>query len=383
MEDFYELLGVARSASQDELKKAYRAKARELHPDTNDDPAAEEQFKLCTLAYEALRDPERRRRYDMFGPEGLRGTGAGGGTGGGGGAGGFGDVFGGGGLGDIFEQFFGAGNPFGGGARRSSGPPPGPDMETTADLDFRAAVFGTQTEVRLRLPVECETCSGSGSRAGTQPVTCAQCGGAGEVRVVRQTILGQMVTASPCRRCGGSGQQISDPCPDCRGEGRRTEERSYTIDVPAGVDDGSTLRVPGRGGAGARGGRPGDLYVHLRVRADERFRRQGNDLVEVFHVPVTQAALGATLPYETLDGDEELLMPRGTQTGKVFRFRGRGVPNVGGRGRGDLLVQVVVDTPADLTKEEDDILRLLAAERGDEVAPPDSGLRARIRSAFK
>ncbi len=374
MEDFYELLGVSRSATEDQIKKAYRAKARELHPDTNDDPAATEMFKKCTLAYETLREPERRRRYDMFGPEGLRGAG------GGAGAGGFGDVFGGGGLGDLFEQFFGGGT---GGARRSAGPPPGPDMETAVDLDFRGAVFGTQAEVKLRLPIVCETCSGSGARAGSQPVTCTQCGGAGEVRQVRQTLLGQMVTASPCRRCGGSGQEISDPCPDCRGEGRRTKERSYTVDVPAGVDDGSTLRLPGRGGAGARGGQPGDLYVHLRVRPDDRFHRQGNDLVEMLHLPVTQATLGTTLTYETMDGAEELVVPRGTQTGKVFRFRGKGVPAVGRGGRGDLLAQVVVDTPADLTKEQEDILRLLATERGEEVAPPDQGLRARLRSAFK
>jgi molecular chaperone DnaJ len=378
LEDFYELLGVSRNATEDQIKKAYRAKARELHPDTNDDPAATEMFKKCTLAYETLREPERRRRYDMFGPEGLRGTGAGGGAGAG--AGGFGDIFGGGGLGDLFEQFFGGG---GAGARRSGGPPPGPDMETAVDLDFRGAVFGTKAEVKLRLPVVCESCSGSGARAGSQPVTCTQCGGAGEVRQVRQTLLGQMVTASACRRCGGSGQEVSDPCPDCRGEGRRTQERSYTVDVPAGVDDGSTLRLPGRGGAGARGGQPGDLYVHLRVRPDERFRRQGNDLVEVLHLPVTQAALGATLTYETMDGAEELIVPHGTETGKVFRFRGKGVPAVGRGGRGDLLAQVVVDTPSDLTKEQDDILRLLATERGEEVAPPDQGLRARLRSAFK
>jgi molecular chaperone DnaJ len=381
VEDFYELLGVSRSATEDQIKKAYRAKARELHPDTNDDPAATEMFKKCTLAYETLREPERRRRYDMFGPEGLRGTGAGGGAGAGGAAG-FGDIFGGGGLGDLFEQFFGGGGG-GGGARRSAGPPPGPDMETAVDLEFRGAVFGTKAEVRLRLPVVCETCSGSGARAGSQPVTCTQCGGAGEVRVVRQTLLGQMVTASPCRRCGGMGQEISDPCPDCRGEGRRTREQTYTVDVPAGVDDGSTLRLPGRGGAGARGGPAGDLYVHLRVRPDERFRRQGNDLVEVLHLPLTQATLGTTLTYETMDGAEELSVPRGTQTGKVFRLRGKGVPVVGRGNRGDMLVQVVVDTPADLTKEQEDLIRLLATERGEEVAPPDQGLRSRLRSAFK
>jgi molecular chaperone DnaJ len=203
------------------------------------------------------------------------------------------------------------------------------------------------------------------------------------VRQVRQSILGQMLTTSPCRRCGGLGQEIRDPCPDCRGEGRRTEERTLTVDVPAGVDNGSTLRVPGRGAAGPRGGVPGDLYVHLRVRPDERFTRQGYDLVHVLHLPVTQAALGTHLRFETLDGVEDLVVPRGTQTGKIFRLRGRGVPHVDGRGRGDLLVQVVVDTPADLSKEEEELLRRLAAERGEEVAPADTSLRARIRSAFK
>jgi molecular chaperone DnaJ len=385
VEDFYELLGVARSCSEDELKKAYRAKARELHPDTNPDPAAEEQFKKITVAYEVLRDPERRRRYDMFGPEGLRGTGAGGGAG----AGGFGDVFGGMGLGDLFEQLFGGGSPFGGGpfgggrGGRRAGPPPGPDMETTIDLDFASAVFGSEQQVKLRVPVVCDTCTGTGAKEGTSPVPCDQCGGSGEVRVVRQSILGQIVSASPCRQCGGLGERITDPCPSCRGEGRRTEERSYTVEVPAGVDHGSTLRLSGRGGAGPRGGPAGDLYVHLRVRPDERFRRQGNDLVHVLHLPVTQAALGAQIPFDTLDGPQELEIPRGTQTGKVIRLRGLGVPAVGGRGRGDILVSVVVDTPADLTKEQEDLLRLLADQRGDEVAPPEAGLRARIRSAFK
>jgi molecular chaperone DnaJ len=381
--DFYELLGVGRSANDDEIKRAYRKLARELHPDVNGgDPATEERFKLVTVAYETLRDPERRRRYDMFGPEGLRGSGGGGGAGG---AGGFEDLFGGGGLGDLFNTFFGGGasgfgQPRG---RGQGGPPRGADMEVTLDLDFRSAVFGASKEIRVRVPVPCTTCDATGAKPGTSAVTCETCGGAGEVRQVRQSILGQMVTARPCPRCGGLGQEIHDPCPDCRGEGRRTEEKAYTVDIPAGVDDGNTLQLGGRGAAGPRGGRSGDLFVHLRVKADERFLRQGNDLVHVLHLPMAQAALGAHIRYETLDGTEDLVIPRATQPGKVFRLRGRGVPDVNGRGRGDLLVQVVVDTPTDLTKEQEDMLRMYAGARGEEVAPAESGFMAKVRSAFK
>ncbi|HEV2758651.1 MAG TPA: molecular chaperone DnaJ [Acidimicrobiales bacterium] len=382
IEDFYKLLGVSQSANDDEIKRAYRKLARELHPDVNNgDPATEERFKLVTVAYETLRDPERRRRYDMFGPEGLRGTGS---PGGAGGAGGFEDLFGAG-LGDLFNSFFG-GQAGGFGQTRGrgqAGPPRGADMEVTLELDFRSAVFGASKEIRVRVPVPCTTCDASGAAPGTSAVTCTTCGGAGEVRQVRQSILGQMVTSRPCPGCGGLGQEITSPCNDCRGEGRRNEEKAYTVDIPAGVDDGNTLQLGGRGAAGPRGGRAGDLFVHLRVKPDERFLRQGNDLIHVLHLPMAQAALGAHLRYETLDGTEDLVIPRGTQPGKVFRLRGRGVPDVNGRGRGDLLVQVVVDTPTDLTKEQEDLLRMYAGARGEEVAPAESGFMAKVRSAFK
>jgi molecular chaperone DnaJ len=372
--DYYELLGVSPTATPDELKKAYRRLARELHPDTNPDPTAEERFKEVALAYEVLSDPERRRRYDTYGPEGsAQGAGF--------------DPFGGSGLGDIFEVFFGGGSPFGGGGGRTqrgpSGPPRGPDMELAVELSFVEGVFGTTTQVDLRVPVPCVECGGAGAAPGTAPATCTECGGAGQVRRVRQSLLGQMVTASPCGRCGGLGEMIPSPCPACRGEGRVTDERSLQVEVPAGVADGTTLRLTGRGAAGPRGGPTGDLYVHLRVRPHDRFTRDGYDLVDELTVPMTTAALGAHLRYETLDGEEDLVLPGGTQSGRVFRLRGRGVPHLDGRGRGDLLVRVVVTTPDGLDGDQEELLRRLAELRGEDVAPPDTSLLGRIRSAFK
>ena len=366
MEDFYELLGVSRGASDSEIKAAYRRLARELHPDSgHGDPDAEERFKLVTLAYETLRDPEKRRVYDTYGAEGLRQGARSGGVD-------FGDVS------DIFEAFFGRG--FGGGVTRR-GPPQGSDVEVAARLTFAEAVFGAEPEVTVRSAVACDACAGSGARAGTSPVTCTGCRGTGEVRRVRQSILGQMVTSSPCPTCGGIGEEVTSPCPECSGEGRLVEERVLTVKVPSGVDDGSVLRVPGGGSVGPRGGPPGDLYVHLRVAADERFRREGADLVHVLRVPVTQAALGAELTVETLDGPEEIELPPGSQTGKVIRLRGLGVPHR--RGRGDLLLTLMVETPTELTADQAELLRQLAEARGESVKPPDNSVIGRIRSAFR
>ena len=377
--DFYKLLGVSQTASDDELKRAYRKLARDLHPDTNPgDAEAEERFKQVSLAYEVLRDPERRRRYDTFGIEGLRGTGA---------AGGAGDPFAGAGfnLGDLFEAFFGNAGGFGAGGRggRRAGPARGPDAEVRLALEFHEAVFGVEKEITVRTLVTCETCSGTGAKPGTEATTCAQCAGVGEVRTVRQSLLGQMVTSRPCPRCNGSGQSIPNPCESCRGEGRQHDHRTLRVTVPAGVDSGIVLRLSDRGAVGPRGGPPGDVYVHLDVRPDARFTRQGNDLVHELHVSVAQAALGAHLPLSTLDGEEEVAVAPGTQTGRVVRLRARGVPDVNGRGRGDLLVQVVVDTPTSLSTTDERLLRELAAARGEAVDPPDSGLLSKIRSAFK
>ncbi len=363
--DYYELLGVHRDANEDEIKRAYRKLARELHPDANGgDASAAERFKEVSVAYETLRDPERRRRYDLFGAET---PGAGGGPE---------DVFAGG-LGDIFEAFFGQQ-----GGQRSGrrGPGRGADAQAVVELAFEEAVFGGDTTVTVRVPTTCQDCAGSGARPGTTPVRCTSCGGSGEIRRVRQSILGQMVTASPCPTCHGLGEVVQSPCPACRGEGRVTEERSFTVEVPAGVDDGTTLRLTGRGAAGPRGGPPGDLYVHLRVRPHPVLRRNGADLHEQVHVGFAQAALGAEPTIQTLEGDETLRVPPGTQSGKVVRLRGRGVPHVQGRGRGDLLVEIVADTPTGLGERAEELLRAYAVEQGEQVLEPEGGLLHRLRS---
>ena len=368
--DFYELLGVGREAGDDEIKRAYRRLARQYHPDTNGgDPEAEARFKEITVAYETLRDPEKRRRYDLYGPEGVTaGPGAGG-------AGGF-DF----GVSDIFDAFFGGGF---GGSRGPAAPARGPDVEVRLALDLEEAVFGVTKSVEVRMPVECETCSGTGCQPGTHPSTCRTCSGAGEVRQVRRTILGQMVTSFPCQACGGSGREILSPCPECRGEGRVTRPASVDVQVPAGIADGQRLRLSGRGPAASRGGPPGDLYVAVTVREHPRFERHGDDLHHILRIPVTQAALGAHLRIETLDGEEDLVIPAGTQGGRVFRLRGRGVPSLRGRGRGDLLVHVEVAVPERLSSEEAQLFRRLAELRGEEVAPREEGFFSRIRSAFQ
>jgi molecular chaperone DnaJ len=377
--NYYDLLGVSQQASADEIKRAYRRRARELHPDANpDDASAAERFREVALAYEVLSDPDQRARYDRFGEAGVR-QGAGGGAD---------DMFGGG-LGDIFEAFFGGNGPFGGGAsgpfggsRQPSGPPQGQDMEIIADLDFEQAVFGATITVALKVPQRCGDCEGSGAGSGTRPVTCSDCGGAGQVRRVRQSMLGQMVTAAACGRCSGTGEVVTTPCQACRGEGRVTADVDYQVEIPAGVDTGSTMRLTGRGAAGPRGGAPGDLYVHLRVGGHDRYRREEIDLVTEVPVSIAQAALGTRFMLPTLDGDEELAIPAGTQHGREFVYRGRGVPRLQGRGRGDLRVVVHVEIPTDLSDDEAELLRTFARGRGETVGDAEPGLFARIKSAF-
>lgn len=373
--DLYEVLGVRRDASDEELKRAYRAKAREFHPDANNgDAETEERFKEVSLAYEVLRDPERRARYDRFGPEGVFGAAAGGGAG---------DPFAGG-LGDLFEAFFGGMGGATGGRGRRTGPTPGPDAELLVHLTFKEAVFGVQREVEVETPVHCAVCEGSGARPGTAAVRCPDCGGAGEVRRVRQSILGQVITAVPCGRCQGTGQSVESPCEACRGEGRRTERRTLTVDIPAGVDEGSTLRLAGHGPAGFRGGPNGALFVHLAVAPDSRFERAGVDLHASVRVPLTLAALGGSVPFETLDDARDLPIAAGTHGGTVITLKGLGVPKLRGRGRGDLFVHVQVDTPTGLDDRQRELLLALAEARGEELgeAPHSEGLFSKLRSAL-
>jgi molecular chaperone DnaJ len=363
--DPYALLGVASNASADEIKRAYRQLARELHPDANPgNPEAEARFKEITVAYETLRDPERRRRFDMFGDDGRGGAGPAGG-----------EAFG---FGDIFDAFFSGS--FGGGG---SGPQQAPDAEAIMELDLTEAAFGVTETLELLLPSPCARCEGSGCEPGTHPSRCDSCGGAGEVRQVRRTILGQLVSAVPCVACAGTGQRISNPCSSCGGDGRVRETRRIEVEVPAGIDDGQRLRLTGRGPAAPRNGVAGDLYVTVRVRPHPSLHRQGFDLVHQRRIAMTQAALGTVLTVDTLDDPEEVTVPPGTQPGHVFRFKGRGVPVLQGRGRGDLLVQIDVDVPQDLTDAEQDLLNQFAALRGEEVAAPaEGGFFSKIRSTF-
>lgn len=363
MEDYYELLGVSRGASQDEIKRAYRRLARELHPDANPgDATAESRFKKVAEAYEVLGDPEKRARYDRFGTSGR---------------GGFGDPFATTGLGDLFDAFFNTG------ARPDSGPKRGVDLEVVARLTLEETVAGVAKDVTVRTAVPCDTCQATGARPGSDVARCGQCGGSGQVRQVRQSILGQMVSTSTCPRCAGEGIEIASPCDDCAGEGRRVEEQTYNVDIPAGVGDGSTLRLTGRGAVGPRGGGAGDLYVQVEVEDHPVFARDGDDLLAELHVAGTQAALGANVSFATIDGEITIDVPAGSQTGKPYRIKDNGVPRLRGRGRGDLLLTLVVDTPTDLTAEQEELLRQLAKERREEVKDPgEDGLLNRFRSRF-
>jgi len=366
MPDYYAILGVPREASTEDIKRAYRKLARESHPDANPhDQHAEERFKAVSEAYEVLSDPDKRQRYDTFGDASGAGN-----------FGGFGD------LGDIMDAFFG-GSPFGRARPRTrSSAVPGQDLGANVTLRFEEAVFGTKQELELTAQTRCDRCSGDGCEPGTYRGKCSTCGGAGEIRATRATILGTVMTSRPCGNCGGAGEAPTVPCTTCRGGGRIPKKRTVTINVPAGVDDGTTLRLRGEGEGGVRGGADGDLFVRVNVRPHDLFARRGDDLVCELTVPLSQAVLGASIPVQTLDGTEPLEVAAGTQHGDVLRLRGKGVPRLDGRGRGDLLIHVAVDIPKKLKPEERELFERVAELRGEAVADGSKGIFRRIRDGF-
>ena len=366
MPDYYAILGVQRGASADEIKRAYRKLARESHPDANPtDQHAEERFKQISEAYDVLSDSAKRQQYDTFG-EASPGAGFGG----------FGDI------GDIMDAFFG-GSPFGRARTRTrTSAVPGQDIGASVVLTFEEAVFGTKKDIDVQALARCDRCKGDGCEPGTYRTRCTNCAGLGEIRSTRNTILGTVMTSRPCPNCGGMGEAPTNPCTDCRGEGRVMRRRATTVEIPAGVDDGTTLRMRGTGEAGVRGGADGDLFIRINVRPHEFFARRGDDLECELNVPVSQAVLGAEIPVQTLDGSETVRLAAGTQHGTVVRLRGHGVPRLDGRGRGDLLVHVTVDIPDHLKSEERALFERIAELRGEAVADEQKGIFRRLRDSF-
>jgi molecular chaperone DnaJ len=367
--DYYELLGVARTATEAEIKKAFRSLARELHPDVSDDPNAEERFKEVVEAYEVLSNSERRQLYDRFGHAGLRSRGF------------TPSGFDFGTLGDLFSAFFGD-DLFGVGAR-PRGAARGTDIAAEVEIELVEAARGVQRDVPFRAAVTCSTCGGDGAEPGTSPTTCPVCGGGGRVEEVSNTVFGQFVRAQTCGRCGGVGRVVEHPCEACDGAGRVLEERTLAVEIPPGIHDGQRIRIGGEGHAGAPGGRAGDLYVLVRVRPDPRFVREGHDVFSTVDLTMTQAALGARVTVPTLEGDVELEFEPGTQPGTVRVLRGRGMPVLQGSGRGDHRLLVNVTMPSRLTEEQRKLLERFERSADDDTYRPDEGFFDKLKSAFR
>jgi molecular chaperone DnaJ len=366
--DYYEVLGVTREAGDQELKTAYRKLAMQYHPDRNPgDAEAEEKFKECSEAYQVLTDAQKRAAYDRYGHAGVSGVGGNGGPFAG--AQDIGDIF-----GDLFGEMFNVG----GGSRRPSRAQRGRDLRYELAIGFEEAVFGKETEISIHRMEVCIDCAGTGTRNKQGPSTCQQCQGRGQVRYQQ----GFFSIARTCSVCGGTGTMITNPCTTCRGEARVARDHKIMVNVPAGVEEGTRIRYQGEGDAGRFGGPNGDLYIVLSVRAHEFFERDGNDLHCVMPISVPQAALGDELTIPTLEGDTTLKVPEGTQSGKEFRIRGKGVPHLNERGRGDLVVQVAVQTPRKLTKVQRELLRQLAETMTVENKPTSRSLFSKVKEMF-
>ncbi|HKY89228.1 MAG TPA: molecular chaperone DnaJ [Candidatus Limnocylindrales bacterium] len=350
--DYYDVLGVPRGASDAEVKKAFRKLAQRWHPDVNTDTGADHRFKEINEAYQVLSDPQRRRAYDLFGRSGLGQTGED-----------YGPFPGFGTFGDLFDAFFGG--PASSAARRPRAPA-GSDLRYDLTITFAEAIRGAEKELVFETLDRCATCGGSGARAGTSPTTCPQCGGRGEVRIARPTMLGQMINVTRCPQCRGEGKVVGEACPDCQGEGRRPRSKHLSVTIPAGIDDGHQIRLSGEGEAGPRGGAVGDLYVAVHVKPHPALRREGTELYHDLRISMADAALGTRVTVPTADGDEEIEIKPGTQPGAEIRLRGRGVPHLRRAGtRGDLHVLVDVRVPTRLTRRQRELLEAFTAEESD------------------
>ena len=352
--DYYEILGVNRDVDSDELRRAYRNLAKQYHPDVNKEDGAEERFKEINEAYAVLSNAERKSAYDRFGHDGLRGMK-------------FDFDFG---FGDIFEEFFGFGM---GSGRHRNAPRRGTDLRYDLTLEFEEAAFGIEHEIEFSRKDSCSNCKGSGAEPGTSPIRCTTCNGTGEVRQMRQTFLGSMVNVAACPNCGGRGEFIPTPCKTCHGKGLEHVRVKKVIPVPAGVDDGTQIRLNGEGEPGINGGPRGNMYVIIRVKSHRYFRRKNGDVLLDLGINIAQATLGADVSVPTLDGDETLSIPSGTQPGKVLRMRGKGIPRLNRNGRGDQLVLISIDVPRNLNQDQQDLFEKLAESLGTEVHPQERG----------
>ncbi len=368
--DYYELLGVERTATDAEIKKAFRALAREVHPDVSTEPGAEERFKEIVEAYEVLSSSERRQLYDRYGHAGLR-------------SGGFTpSSFDFGTLGDLFSAFFGD-DLFGAGGGRARGAARGADVAAEVEIELIEAARGVSREVPFRIAVTCTTCTGNGAQPGTSPIACPACGGSGRIQQVSNTAFGHFVRTQACGRCGGAGRIVEHPCETCDGAGRKVEERSLAVEIPPGIHDGQRIRIGGEGHAGELGARSGDLYVLVHVHPDPRFEREGHDIFSTVDLTMTQAALGATVTVPTLDGDVELEFEPGTQPGDLRVLGGRGMPVLQGRGRGDHRLLVNVAVPRRLTDEQRGLLERFEQVADEGTYRPDDGFFDKLKSAFR
>lgn len=376
--DYYEVLGVSKSADATEIKKAYRKLAMKYHPDKNQgDKEAEEKFKEINEAYEVLSDETKRKNYDQFGHEGVNGQGFGGAGGfGGQGFGGFDDIF-----GDIFGDMFGGG--FGGGRQRRRGPERGADIRQRINISFEEAAFGKKVQVKINRSEECNECHGSGAKPGTSKKTCSTCNGSGQVQSVQRTPFGNIASTRTCSTCNGEGEVIESPCTKCHGKGSIRKTKTIEVDIPAGIDEGQMIKLSGQGELGTRGGPRGELYIEVNVKSHQLFTREGYDVYLEMPITFAQATLGDKIQVPTLDGKVEYEIPEGTQTGTVFRLKGKGIPKLRSNVRGDQYVKVTVEIPKKLNDKQKELVRQFAKECGEEVHERQQSLSNKIDNFFK